>query len=630
MGLAAAAGSYAFVDAVGWMVTTYERLRTDTTVGRFSVTDADGVSRAARYDAVAVGDLFEWRQAEDCWIRFRVTVTDDRPPGGVMREFGVRPMTYAFTGCSGTVAANTPATLDFGPLPDIGNPELTYPVRHGPWQFVPTGWTGPLEDVDRETRFGPALSPTSSLAVARRLPYWRDPGVPLTWSLKLVERVGPLPHDGYRATYVTSLGQVAVSVGVYRSSEWGRQIEAFCGWVCDETRVIAGRPARVWYGPLLSNTGIRATVWVYDPDAGVEYMVREENKSIGGDVGRAIAIARGLFEPAPSPPNSLRYGRFDTDGAAGTPGSHAFLSGLDHDATTLTTHEELRGDAAKLLLIHTSDVDETSRAGLFDALEAGDALEWWRADNCWIRYHVTEVMPDPPGQAPRKLFGVTSGAFAFTGCTGDVPRNAYSYLSPGPLPTLGGTSLEVAVAYGPWTLVPEGGRAQPYPTTAVTTTTSGQFYAGDRTGTSDLDEARLVPHWREPALPADWRFASVIVGALTSTTSGYCATFGSTSGPPAIEVCGTEGARRAGVVAASWDEGAGVREFRTIHGRPALATYSPPGPNHSADFRVEVSVYDAATGIAYTVFGYDPTLRGSNVDAVIALAESLFEGPHER
>ena len=56
-----------------------------------------------------MGDLFEWRQAEDCWVRYKVTsVLPD--PSGYEQGFGVEWMTYAFTGCSGAVSAHAVAS----------------------------------------------------------------------------------------------------------------------------------------------------------------------------------------------------------------------------------------------------------------------------------------------------------------------------------------------------------------------------------------------------------------------------------------------------------------------------------------------------------------------------------------
>ena len=612
------------------MAATYEEARTGATIARFNVVDTDGVSRADRYEAVAVGDLVEWRRAEDCWTRYQVTSTTLR--GGAVWEFGVDWMTYAFTGCSGAVAVNAPTILDLGPLPDLGDPELAYPIRHGPWQFVPQGWTGAVEPTEERppaARHNWSTPGVSTLFAARRLPFWRDPAMPISWALASVTVAAhDGPHDSYRALYRASTGAPAVTIEWYDVPRSVSAVEAQCLISCDATRVIAGRPARVSYSPLgpLHDVFHRAAVWVYDPATRVEYVVREdEARLFGGRVDGAIDIARSLFEDEPVKADFLSYARSRTDDSA-TPGTLTFLDRTGIGADPVTTYDGLRGGEAAVLLVHTSDIDGVSHARFFDSLSAGDAFEWWQADDCWVRFRVAEVLPDPSGVEPRKLFAVQSRAFAYTGCMGAVPANALSSLGFGPLSTPGGPSLDVPIGYGPWHLVPAGWSGASYAATTATAATAGQFQAADRIGTSDLEEARLIPHWREPVLPAGWTFAGVVGGELTSTVSGYCATFGKADQRLAVEVCSTEGLPGPAILEASWDGGAGVREFRTIHDRPALVAYSPPGPNHLEDFRVEVSVYDAATGIAYTVFGYDETLTGSNVEAVIAIAGSLFEG----
>ena len=62
-------------------------------------TDADGVSRAAFLDTVEAGDLFEWRQAEDCFVRYKVTEVQAGPDSGTVprKLLGVEWMTYART-----------------------------------------------------------------------------------------------------------------------------------------------------------------------------------------------------------------------------------------------------------------------------------------------------------------------------------------------------------------------------------------------------------------------------------------------------------------------------------------------------------------------------------------------------
>ncbi len=81
---------------------------------------------------------------------------------------------------------------------------------------------------------------------------------------------------------------------------------------------------------------------------------------------------------------------------------------------------------------------------------------------------------------------------------------------------------------------------------------------------------------------------------------------------------------------ASWrttDDKLGIHETRLIAGRPALVSYSP-GPNVSSYFSASVQIYDPATESEYRVYGKALSLRGTNIDATIAIARSLFEPPN--
>ncbi len=630
-------GSYTFLmptDDTTRAVMTYEELRTASTAARFNVVDADGASRAERFDAITVGDLFEWRQAEDCWTRYEVTSTPTPEAGAATREFGVRWMTYAFTGCGGPIQADADATLTFGPLPDLGNPSLTYPIRHGPWQLVPEDWSGAIEAVERghpPWRSDRNPLPTTTLFKARQMTYWRDPVVPLGWTLQQAERRSASPYWwGYQATYGTTTGLSAFTVSASTAFLSGDLTPMQCATVCYETRVIAGRPARVAYtppGPFVPSVTL-ATVWVYDAEYEAEYVVREtEHRFFGGRIREAIEVARSLFQPTLQRPGVVRYGLVDTSGAADEPGSYALMSGTDTAAAAVATFEELRDGSAAALLVHTADVDGTSHSATFDSVRAGDRFEWRRADDCWVRYRVTDVLPDPAGASPRKLFGVEWETHAFTGCYGEMPTNAYTTFDFNPLPDLGGTSLAAPVVHGPWQLVPEGWDGV-LGIRSSDEGSPGQSHDSVRAGSSDLAAARAGPNWRAPTLPSDWVFAGSFSGPLTSTTSGYCASWNNPGASRAVEICGASGTSAYAALDASWDDGAGVREFRIIGDRPALATYSPPGPGHSEDFLIEVSVYDAATNTAYTIVGHDPTLSGSNVDAMIEIAGSLFEPPN--
>lgn len=62
-----------------------------------------------------------------------------------------------------------------------------------------------------------------------------------------------------------------------------------------------------------------------------------------------------------------------------------------------------------------------------------------------------------------------------------------------------------------------------------------------------------------------------------------------------------------------------------IAGRPAQVVYSPAGAGHDWGFPISVWVYDAATQSEYRIIGSHLSLRGSHIDAVIAIAAGLFE-----
>ena len=73
-------------------------------------------------------------------MRYTVTDVKDDPAGDNLpprKLLAVAWMTYAFTGCSGAISPTATASLQFGPLPDLGGPSLTAPIRHGLWQIVP-------------------------------------------------------------------------------------------------------------------------------------------------------------------------------------------------------------------------------------------------------------------------------------------------------------------------------------------------------------------------------------------------------------------------------------------------------------------------------------------------------------
>ena len=150
-GSATAASSYTFLmpdadsatEGATTAVTTYEELRTSTTVLRVNVTDGDDDGQTGFYNTVEQGRLVEWRMADDCWARYQATAA---PTGtGTTRDVAVRWYSYAYDGCSGAIdLASADVTFDWDPA-DVRSSALNSPVRHGDWLLLPDDWDGALD-----------------------------------------------------------------------------------------------------------------------------------------------------------------------------------------------------------------------------------------------------------------------------------------------------------------------------------------------------------------------------------------------------------------------------------------------------------------------------------------------------
>ena len=128
--------------------------------------------------------------------------------------------------------------------------------------------------------------------------------------------------------------------------------------------------------------------------------------------------ARPGVTPTPTPareaaePGSFRYDTYDTTGAIATAGSYAFLSDADDTSTAVTTYEALRDGTTTALLIHKSDTRGASQAALYDAVQTGHLIEWSKADDCFVRYRVTDV-PAVDAAAAHREFGVRWERYVF-------------------------------------------------------------------------------------------------------------------------------------------------------------------------------------------------------------------------
>ena len=329
---------------------------------------------------------------------------------------------------------------------------------------------------------------------------------------------------------------------------------------------------------------------------------------------------------------TLTYGAPVTTGSVTDDGGYAFLTDPDDLTTLVTTYEGLRAglrDGTTIgLVLHKNDGDGTSQEDFYDMVEAGDLVEWREAADCWVRYQIDEIHPDPAGDPPRKLLAVAWMTYAFTGCSGAISSTATASLQFGPLPALGGTSLTAPVVHGMTQIVPEdwaGAIMEP-------------DLRNDPSGpppyvyTTDLATARTLPYWREPRLPDDWTFreAEGGYGSLTAPIFGYCADYRNVDAYVAVEICGFY-VRDALVrpVEATWSEGRGAAATRVVNGRPVVVVYSPPGPNQARHGGISALIYDRPTRTAYWINGSDRSLRqSSDIDAVLAILGSLFESPN--
>ncbi|MDE2640429.1 MAG: hypothetical protein OXI03_07585 [Chloroflexota bacterium] len=326
------------------------------------------------------------------------------------------------------------------------------------------------------------------------------------------------------------------------------------------------------------------------------------------------------------PSVTLSYSAPTTTGSVTDDGDYAFLTDPDDLTTLVTTYEGLRDGSTTGLVIHKNDSAGTSQEALYDLVQSGDILEWRKANDCFVRYAVTEVKDDPADDngPPRKVLAVAWMTYAFTGCSGAISSTATASLQSGPLPDLGGPSLTAPIRHGLWQIVPEGWTGA----TEESFILPGDVETFRRAET--IGHAHHLPRWRTPDLPSDWVFWQATTGT-DSSPFGYAAHWGTGRGS-ALSIYGE---RVSGV---AYRNEAAVRgtggelvvaETRMIAGRPAMVYYSPAGPLNARFYGNVVFVHDRETNSQYKLYARTASLRGSNIDALIAIAESLFEPPNE-
>ena len=296
------AGDYAFLtdpDDLTTMVTTYEGLRDGSTTGLvIHKTDSAGASQADFYDLVEAGDIVEWREANDCFVRYPVTEVKDDPAGDPPRKLlAVKVMTYAFTGCSGAISTRGTRTITWSPA-NLQSPDMTIPIRHGPWQFMPRTWTGEREaEVDAN---GPPelLTESDDLDTVRQSRYWRDPELPTGWRLFQAVSWTGSTYGGIQAWYAAPGEGPSLEIIIYQLEAIGRDwpsTQADHQLLILETRIIDGHPAYVEYSPT-DSPFYSTAVSIYDEATGIVYYVGGHHSDLdGANIDGAIAIARSLY-----------------------------------------------------------------------------------------------------------------------------------------------------------------------------------------------------------------------------------------------------------------------------------------------------------------------------------------------
>ncbi len=301
-GSATTPGSYAFLDGAANMISTYEGLREDAVELRIHQADADGMSRADAYGTVAPGDVVEWRQGDDCWVRYEVTALLPDPPGTEpRRHFAVKWMAHAGTGCAGPINTASPASVTLHP-PDLLTATITSPVRFGPYIIEPLGWIGDFDDYARVIpRPGGSLRPVTppegvvwgsdddGIDVARQHPLWPEPALPLAWvarGARTYESAIDIGYGGREGGGSARLWITWRDLQPRRVEAWGSSPNH-----SEEIRTIDGHVAFLRTGPVV------LAVHIVDEATGIGYFVHVYHTDSPDSPGMddAIAFARSLY-----------------------------------------------------------------------------------------------------------------------------------------------------------------------------------------------------------------------------------------------------------------------------------------------------------------------------------------------
>ena len=155
------------------------------------------------------------------------------------------------------------------------------------------------------------------------------------------------------------------------------------------------------YGPALGSSGGVGVMLIdvatdsrlgLDAETGRETRRVIKSPEMNALFDQIMASVRRVGDPPPPPePTTLRYDRLDITGAATIPGSYAFLKTAG-DAASAIENFGNRSAWGVELLIHPTDASGTSRAALYDTVQAGDSFDYrTNGLDCGYRFKVTSV-----------------------------------------------------------------------------------------------------------------------------------------------------------------------------------------------------------------------------------------------
>ena len=468
-GEATTPGSYAFLNTEGdepLALNHFGQVPWRNGELRIHPTDASGTSRAAFYDAVQVGDSFDFRTyGLDCGFRFEVTSVAEM---AIPRTFGIQRVGQFGQRCSQFIdQPGTPRDVHFvwGIRPAIkGSGRVLlfpYDAPAGPGTYRFEGGSPCVFNVPAGMRMtyagtiiyepapdAPPDAPGGAVRLAdvdTESQFWID----LKWCRETGRRVTSPEVAALFDHIAGSMRHVEATSTDLPGGRCGDPSDPACIWVVHRGttadhpwvweippsalihpdahgryQVARGQTVTVRTLAYLPTGYTRFSLWTRPRGT---FSPASAQRQIPGDA-RSYTFAVTADEDAPNlftydvtatrpgkTPEfgdvlvsteflvpSLRYNRLDATGAAGIPGSYIFLRRAGDAASAIGDFGYSAADATELR-VHPTDASGASRATFYDTVQVGDVFDYRANDvDCGLRFAVTSVATT----ATPRTFGV--------------------------------------------------------------------------------------------------------------------------------------------------------------------------------------------------------------------------------